>query len=99
MDEELAELTADVEASTEDPELPISEMTADLQSSLRIEMLLRSLLQQKSKKKMQFPRLPTPKTARQKVLARRRDQNRGRLLARIAEAQARWQELERDGQL
>lgn len=92
MDEELAEITADMKASGP-PVMPVSEMTFDVQLLTQVVGLLRGILQQREKKKIPFPPLPAPKTARQIVAERRRDARRTRLLVTVAEAQARWAEI------
>lgn len=97
MDEELAELTADVQPSGR-PVLPVSEMTYEVQLLVQTVNLLRGILQQRASKPIKFPPLPAPKTARQIVAERRRDENRARLLVRVAEAQARWAELHAEDQ-
>lgn len=89
MDEELAELTADLEPSGR-PVLPVTEMTYTVQLLQQVVQLLRSQIQQQSPKPIQFPPLPAPKTARQIVAARRRDERRARLLDLVADAQERW---------
>lgn len=93
MDEELAELTADLKPSGT-PTLPVSEATQDVLLLTQAVALLRGILQQREKKRIQFPPLASPKTARQIVAERRREANRGRLLLRVAEAQERWEQLQ-----
>lgn len=95
MDEELAEMTADLQPSGT-PTLPVSEATQEVQLLTQTVALLRGILQQREKKRIPFPPLATPKTARQIVAERRRDANRGRLLLRVAEAQERWEQLQQD---
>lgn len=90
MDEELAELTIDLKPDGP-PTRPVSEMTAEVQLLTEAVGLLRGILQQRERKKIQFPPLAVPKTARQLVEQRRREHHRGRLLLRVAEAQARWE--------
>lgn len=93
MDEELAELTADMPAPAGPPVLPVSEMTVTVQLLTRLVALNQNLVQQQSKKRINFPPLAAPKTARQLVAERRRAVYRSSLLLRVAEAQALWDEL------
>ncbi|NUO57309.1 MAG: hypothetical protein HOV78_11635 [Hamadaea sp.] len=94
MDEDLAEALADEDLSTRgDPELPISEATHDVLLLTQIVSLLRTMVQQREKKRIPFPPLAFPKTARHKIAERRRNARRARLLATVAEAQARYAAL------
>lgn len=90
MDEELAELTAELPTPTGPPVLPVSEMTPEVQLLTTLVQLTQNMLQQRSRKRINFPPLPMPRTARQLVRDRRRAERRDRTMRLVAEAQARW---------
>jgi hypothetical protein len=94
MDEELAELTEGIAAASSGrPVLPVSEMTPEVQLLTTLVQLTQNMLQQRSPKKINFPPVPLPKTARQILADRRRSESRERTSRRFAEAQALWTRL------
>lgn len=100
MDPDLARLAEDhhethgSDDSNRAPELAVSESTPEVQLLLRLIRLTELLLQQRSRKRIPFPPLPTMRTARAAEKRRRRVAHRERLHTRIAEAQALWTRLQ-----
>lgn len=91
MDEELAELAADMDIdASEAPALRVSEFTPEVQLLMKQVQLLQSLLQQRSRKRINFPPLPKVRTAMQAVRERRRRDRRARTESLVAAAQRRW---------